>query len=319
MATEGLWKPRKQKGSEYRCSRPRKEYYGEMEQFDGSYHHWFEDRGPYCCLLASIDDAKGVITKAKFVQNEGTLPVFGFWQDYFLLHGKPRTIYLDKLRTYYNNSQAALNDEEMLTQFQRAMRELAVEPITAHSPQAKGRVERLFNTLQDRLIKEMRLKNISDINTGNRFLEEGFLSWFNQKYGREPARKANLHRKLTQQEKRQLPSILSRHSQRTVQNDFTIRFNNQWYQLSKEQPVTIRPKERVLLEERIDGSLSIRLRGKYLNYQILTTKPQKQTKQPWVIAASQKPERKYYKPPKDHPWRRFTINPKHAVSKSLKT
>ena len=307
MTKEGLWTPKKQRGSDYRCSRPRKEHYGEMEQFDGSYERWFEDRAPECCLLASIDDATSKVTEAQFGQDEGTFPVFNFWQDYFLTRGKPRSIYLDKLRTYYNNHPSALGDEEMLTQFQRAMRELDVEPIVAHSPQAKGRIENLFKTLQDRLIKELRLKNISDIKTANQFLEDEFLPWFNAKYGLEPARKANLHRKLTQQEKKQLSSILSRHSQRTVQNDFTFRFNNQWYQLSKEQPATIRPKDRVLIEERLNNQTCIRLRGKYLNYQILLTKPQKQIKQPWVIAASQKPKRKYYKPPADHPWRRQLI------------
>lgn len=306
MIDEELWKPRKQKKPEYRCSRPRKEHYGEMEQFDGSYHHWFEDRAPSCCLLASIDDATGEITQAQFVNDEGTFPVFNFWQEYLLTHGKPRSIYLDKLRTYYNNLLPE-KDEELLTQFQRAMRELDIEPIVAHSPQAKGRIENRFKILQDRLIKEMRLRNISDIKRGNQFLEEEFISWFNQKYGKEPVKKANLHRQLSQQEKRQLPAILSRHSQRTVQNDFTIRFNNQWYQLSKKQPATIRPKERVLIEERLDGSLRIRLRDKYLNYQVLLTKPQKQPKQAWVIAASQKPKRKSYKPPKDHPWRRQII------------
>jgi len=318
MINEQLWIPRKHKKPDYRCSRPRKEHYGEMEQFDGSYEHWFEDRAPSCCLLASIDDATGKVTQAQFEHDEGTFPVFGFWQEYLLTHGKPRSIYLDRLRTYYNNLLPE-RDEELLTQFQRAMRELAIEPIVAYSPQAKGRVEKLFKTLQDRLIKEMRLRNISDSDTANRFLKEEFIPWFNQKYGREPAKKANLHRKLSQQEKRQLPAILSRHSQRVVQNDFTIRFNNLWYQLTKEQPATIRPKDRVLIEERLDDSLQIRLRDKHLNYQILLTKPQKQTKQPWIIAASQKKERKPYKPPKDHPWRRFTINSKPDISISLKT
>ena len=112
------------------------------------------------------------------------------------------------------------------------MKELAIEPIVAHSPQAKGRIENLFKILQDRLIKEMRLRNISDIKTANQFLKEEFIPWFNQKYDKEPAKKVNLHRRLGQQEKRQLPAILSRHSQRVVQNDFTIRFNNKWYQLT---------------------------------------------------------------------------------------
>lgn len=318
MIAEELWIPRKHKKPDYYCSRPRKEHYGEMEQFDGSYEYWFEDRAPSCCLLASIDDATGKITQAQFEHDEGTFPVFGFWQEYLLIHGKPRSIYLDRLRTYYNNLLPE-KDKELLTQFQRAMRDLAIEPIVAYSPQAKGRIENRFKTLQDRLIKELRLKNISDIKTGNLFLKEEFIPWFNQKYGKEPFKKVNLHRKISQQEKRQLPAILSRRSQRVVQNDFTIRFNNLWYQLTKEQPVTIRPKDRVLMEERLDGSLQVHLRGKYLNYQSLLTKPQKQTKQPWIIAASQKKERKPYKPPPDHPWRRPFIIQKPEISISLKT
>jgi len=320
MIDEGLWKPRKQRKADYRCARPRKEHYGEMEQFDGSYEYWFEDRGPYCCLLASVDDAKGTITEAKFVSDEGTLPVFDFWKGYFLTHGKPRSLYLDKLRTYFNNLKPALDDEEMLTQFQRAMRELAVEPIVAHSPQAKGRIENVFKTLQDRLIKEMRLRNISDIATANRFLREEFIPWFNHRYGREPARKANLHRKLTQQERKQLPAILSRQSERTIQNDFTIRFNNKWYQLAKEQPATVRPKDRVIIEERLDNQTYLRLRGKYLNYRILLTKPLKPEKQPWIIPASQKLKKKPYKPSADHPWRRpFIFSPRKEVKHRLRS
>jgi len=317
MIEERLWTPRKRRKPDYRSSRPRKEHYGEMEQFDGSYEHWFEDRGPECCLLASIDDATGKVTGAKFVSDEGTMPVFSFWQEYLLKHGKPRSIYLDRLRTYYNNLLPE-RDEELLTQFQRAMKELAIEPIVAHSPQAKGRIERLFKTLQDRLIKEMRLRNISDVKTANRFLIEEFIPWLNTRYGREPAEKTNLHRQLTWAEKKQLASILSRQSERVVQNDFTVRFNNQWYQLSKEQPATVRPKERVLLEERIDGSLQLRLRGKYLNYQVLPARPEKQIKQPWVITATQKKERKCWKPPADHPWRRPFIFQKDDISISLK-
>lgn len=318
MITEGLWKSRRKKKLEYRCSRPRKEHYGEMEQFDGSYHRWFENRAPECCLLASIDDATSKVTEARFVKDEGTLPVFDFFHEYFLTHGKPRSIYLDKLRTYYNNLKPALENEEMLTQFQRAMRELNVEPIVAHSPQAKGRIERLFNTFQDRLVKELRLKNISDFKIANKFLKEEFIPWFNNRHSLEPLKRVNLHRKLNQQEKKQLSAILARHSQRTVQNDFTFRFNNQWYQLTKEQPATIRPKDRVLIEERIDNQVYICLRSKYLNYQILTTKPQKQINQSWVIAASQKPKRKYHKPSVDHPWRKPFVFKRPDVSFSLR-
>ena len=167
------------------------------------------------------------------------------------------------------------------------------------------------------MIKELRLRNISDLKTANQFLKEEFIPWFNQKYGKELARKVNLHRNLSQQEKKQLSAILSRHSQRVVQNDFTIRFNNKWYQLTKEQPATVRPKDKVLIEERLDGSLWIRLRNKYLNYQVLLTKLPKQQKQPWVIPASQKKEPKKWKPSKDHPWRKPFIIKKGKISISI--
>lgn len=316
MTTEGLWRPKRHKKPEYRASRPPKEHYGEMQQFDGSYHRWFEERAPEGCLLASIDDATGRITQAQFAEHEGVFPVFGFWQEYLLSHGKPCSIYLDKLRTYYNNILPA-PDEEILTQFQRAMRELDVEPIVAHSPQAKGRIERLFKTLQDRLIKELRLRNISDVKTANQYLRKEFIPWFNSVYGRDPLKKANLHHKLDHTERVQLPAVFSRQSARTVQNDFTFRFNNQWYQLIKEQPATIRPQDRVTIEERLDGQIYIRLRGKYLNYQILPAKSPHSIKPFWVIAASQKPERGPYKPPAGHPWRRpflFNHSRKYQIS-----
>jgi len=319
MIEEKLWIPKKRKKPDYRCSRLRKEHYGEMEQFDGSYEYWFEKRGPYCCLLASVDDATGRITQAQFVEDEGVFAVFGFWKEYLLNHGKPRSIYLDRLRTYYNNILPE-KDGEMLTQFQRAIKELSIKLIVAHSPQVKGRIENRFKTLQDRLIKELRLRNISNPQTANRFLKEEFIPWFNQRYVKEPMKKADLHQKLTLKEKKQLSTILSRHSQRVVQNDFTVRFNNKWYQLTKEQPITIFPKDRVIIEERLDGFLKIRLRNKYLNYRILLTKPLKPAKkQPWIIPASQKKERKPWKPSENHPWRKPFIIPKPDISISLKT
>ena len=159
---EGLWKPRKKKaGSKHRCWRQRRSCYGEMEQFDGSYEQWFEDRGQKCCLLASIDDAKGTVTKAVFARHEGVIPVFAFWKEYLEEYGKPRSIYLDKFSTYKMNCKEAKDNPDLKTQFKRAADELHIELIFANSPQAKGRVERLFHSLQDRLIKVMRLAIVS--------------------------------------------------------------------------------------------------------------------------------------------------------------
>jgi transposase len=300
MTDIGLWrtKPRK-KNKEFRAWRPRKEYQGEMEQFDGSYHLWFELRADPCCLLASVDDATGTITRAEFGQSESVPEVFGFWSGYVKERGKPLSVYLDKYSTYKNIQAAAKDDPELLTQFQRAMDTLAIELITAHSPQAKGRIERLFETLQDRLVKELRLAAISTIPEANRFLET-YLPKFNKQFGVQSAKKGNLHRKLTSQEIQQLPHIFSRHSHRYVANDFTIRFKNQWIQLQEQQPALVRRKETVLMEEWLDESLHILLRGKELNFRILPERPQKVHVRAPALTTARIP----WKPPVDHPWRR---------------
>src|SRR3990167_5211580 len=154
MTEEGLWKPHKQKKITFRSWRPRKESFGELEQFDGSYHDWFEGRyqdgngDPIeTCLLAAIDDATGSITHALFTKNEGVAAVFQFWLSYIRRHGKPLAIYLDKFSTYKINHKTALDNKGLMTQFERATKDLGILLISAHSPQAKGRVERLFLTL----------------------------------------------------------------------------------------------------------------------------------------------------------------------------
>lgn len=299
MISENLWQPKKKKQKEYHSWRQRKSCYGEMLQFDGSYHSWVEDRGPEWCLLAAIDDATGIPVKAKFDTDEGVFPVFAFWKEYIEQHGKPRSIYLDKFSTYKMNQRTAIENHETQTQFQRAMNQLGIEPITAHSPQAKGRIERLFNTFQDRLVKEMRLKNISTMQEANRFLEEEFLPAYKTKYSVEPALKTNLHQPLNQKEKNKLDSIFSKQTTRVVRNDFTISFNNQWYQLLKDQSATIRKKDTILVEEWLDGSICFSIRGKYLNSKIITERPQKTRKINWIIPA----KRRDYTPAVNHPWR----------------
>lgn len=303
MIIEGLWKPKQKRKKDYRAWRQRKACYGEMTQFDGSYHHWFEDRGPYCCLLVAIDDATGIPIKAKFVKDEAVFPVFGFWKEYLQQHGKPFSIYLDKFSTYKMSQRVAQENHDTLTQFQRAMQELGIDPISANSCQAKGRVERIFNTFQDRLIKEFRLAGISTIEEANVFLENVFLPMYGQKYGVEPRSQANLHKPLSQKERAMLDAIFSKQYARTIRSDFTISYNKQWYQLLKEQPATIRKQDKVVTEERLDGSVQFRLRGKYLNYKVIPERPKKM-EAPWVIPASKKPA---YIPPADHPWRQKFI------------
>lgn len=231
MMQENLWKARKQKQSNYHSWRPRKDYFGELEQFDGSYHFWFENRfigqngNPIeVCLLASIDDATGKITRAQFLANEGVVAVFTFWLGYVEELGKPVAIYLDKFSTYKINHKAALDNKGLLTQFQRAMRQLSINPIPANSAQAKGRIERLFGALQDRLVKELRLAKINNPAEGNIFLREVFIPKFNAQFAVIPAKEGNVHKPLMSEEKQRLSHIFSIHETRRVNHDFTIQF-----------------------------------------------------------------------------------------------
>jgi len=313
MIDEQLWRSRKKKNREkHRSWRQRKASYGEMIQFDGSYEHWLEDRNGTgeLCLLAAIDDATGQIIEAKFDQNEGVFPVFDFWRQYLEKHGKPRSIYLDKFSTYQMGQQVALENHDLKTQFQRAMTELRIEPIFANSPQAKGRVERLFNTLQDRLIKEMRLLNLETIEEANIFLKKAFIPQFNQRFAVQPRNQINLHSPLTAKEQKELNSILSRQTKRTVQNDFTISFKNQWYQLTKDQPATVCKKDEVIIEEHLDNSIYLRLRGKHLNYALLPIRPKRASRDlAWVIPR----QSTAYIPPPNHPWRQRFLEPRQTV------
>ena len=301
MISEKLFAPkRRRKNKEYRAWRPRKEYFGEMQQFDGCYFPWLENRAPECCLLASIDDATGKPTGLEFRENESVKNVFGFWKRYIKEHGKPIAIYLDKYSTYKINHKSALDNSELLTQFQRAARDLGIELITAHSPQAKGRVERLFDTLQDRLVKELRLRGINDLNTANRFLKECYRHDFSQRFSVAPVKREDLHKPLTEIEQRNLDKIFSVQSKRKVGNDFTIRFKDSWYQLDEIQPATVCRKDAVLIEERLDSGIHISLHDKYLNFQKLPKRPEKVKMKILALAAT----KSTWKPPLNHPWRK---------------
>jgi len=298
MIKEDIWKPKAKPKETHREWRQRKASKGELVQYDGSYEHWFEERGGEVCLLASIDDASSEVW-ARFDEHEGVEPTFNFWRGYSERYGKPNAIYVDKFSTYSMNHKLAKENPDTLTQFERAMAELNIGIIHAHSPQAKGRVENLFKTLQDRLIKELRLAGISTIEEANEFLEKDFLPKFNAKFMVAPRSKADLRKKLSRQEKSKLDSIFARQYQKVVRNDFTVSHKKKCYQLEKIQPVTVCKRDIVTVEERMDGSIHFRLRGKYLNYKLLPEKPKRiNNGELWVI-----PRSTAYTPPADHPWR----------------
>jgi len=309
MTEAGIWKTQKQKNiGIHRSWRPRKEYFGEMQQFDGSYHYWFEHRlldthgDPVeVCLLASIDDATGKITKATFAANEGVHAVFTFWKEYVEALGKTLAIYLDKFSTYKINHKAAVDNADLMTQFERAMQDLNIYLISAHSPQAKGRIERLFGTLQDRLVKEMRLAHISTPEEGNKFLEKVFIPKFNDKFAVTPAKDGSVHNSLTDTDKKNIDRIFSVQSTRIINNDFTIQFKNNWYQLAEIQPTTVRAKEKVLTEEWLDSTIHFSLRKKYLSYTELPERPKKVKRPPPILTT----HTLNWKPPINHPWRKL--------------
>lgn len=304
MIMAGLWQEKKRK-TKHRQWRERKDHFGELVQFDGSHHNWFEGRGEKTVLLASRDDADNQIY-ARFYQFEGTIPVFDFWKRYIEYFGKPKAIYLDNHSTYKINHKVAL-DEKTLTQFGRACEELGIELINAKSPQAKGRIENLFGTLQDRLVKELRLKGISTIMEANAFLQEEFLTKFNQQFAKQAKKKANFHQPLTIRDN--LLKSFSIKSERLINNDFTISFKNQWYQLEARQPKLVLPRSKVVIEERLDGKLVIEQDSKSLNFRAVNKEKTKPISKPRVFALTSNPNQHYPQmarvPSVNHPWKRY--------------
>lgn len=251
----------------HRQWRERKACFGEMIQMDGSRHDWFEGRGPECTLMGYIDDATGKVF-ARFYEYEGTIPAMDGFRRYVAENGLPASVYLDRHSTYKGRGETTLiqemNGEGPLSQFERALKELAVQVIHALSPQAKGRIERLFGTFQDRVIKEMRLENVASIAEGNCFLEK-YLKRHNRRYRREARECQNLHREKPSYQ--DLLRILNVREERSVRNDSTVWHDAKIY-LLKERTWS----KKVVVEKRMDGRLVIRDRNRELVYEDITAK-----------------------------------------------
>ena len=296
LLKEGLWH-RERKIKLRKSLRERKPCFGEMLQLDGSRHDWFEGKRDKAVLMAFIDDATGMVY-ALFYEYEGTIPAMDLLKGYIEEYGLPMSIYSDRHTTYKSTDK----NKEALSQFERALSELGIELIHANTPQAKGRVERLFRTLQDRLVKEIRLKNIMGIETANNFLKE-YLPVFNSKFNVIAFDNTNVNVKIDKTVN--LGDYLCIKQERTVKNDNTISYNSKLYQLEP----GIRAKK-VTIEEHIDGSMSIKYNGVSLKYKEIIKRPVKITEKVIKI-------RKEYIPPADHPWRQ-TFN-KYFKHKTLQT
>lgn len=294
---------KKRKKRPHRQWRERKACFGQMVQMDGSHHAWFEDRAEPCVLMGYIDDATGR-PFARFYSYEGTLPAMDSFKLYIRRHGIPISVYLDKHATYKSNGKPSIEDElnnaTPLSQFERALKELDVEVIHANSPQAKGRVERIFNTFQDRLVKEMRLRKISSIKGANAFLDQ-YLAGYARRFGSEPTKKGDLHRPIPK--RRDLDRVLCVKTERALRNDFTIAHNSRLYQISD----NIRAKK-VVVEEYADGSMAVYYKGNSLSFKEIVQRPKKEVKKHYALKLG----RVYGPAPADHPWKRFKINPQYA-------
>lgn len=265
MIGAGMWIPKQKKKTRLYQRRERRAAEGELLQADGSDHKWFENRAPRCTLLVAIDDATGKVT-ARFEEEETTAGYFRLMKEYIETNGVPEAMYTDRYSVFKVN----LGGEGKLTQFGRAMKELDIELIYARTPQAKGRVERANGTLQDRLVKELRLKNISSIEDANAFLP-AFLTKYNQKFGKKPRSSFNAHHPLKQKEN--LQHILCEQATRKLSKDLEVSFEGQIYQIETQNRRNRLQGKQITMIRTLDGQLLMRYEGTSLEYKMLKEIP----------------------------------------------
>ena len=270
-------------------------------QMDGSHHDWFEGRRGWAVLMVMIDDATGIVT-ARFYENESWASSSDLFQRYALRHGVPRGLYVDQHSIYRPDSEPTgaelLDNCPPETQFGRAMRELDVELILARSPQAKGRVERMNGTLQDRLVKALRRAKISGLEAANQFLDDTFLAEFNARFAVAAVGAEDWHRPLSAAT--DLARIVSIQESRVVGKDWTLRWRNRILQLPREAAEFICSGQRVTVCEPLDGVLRVFASEREVSWSpILAPPPPKRAKRTGPTGSSQG-----QKPAANHPWRR---------------
>jgi transposase len=298
---------KKRNVKKHRQRRERRAHLGELVQIDGSHHDWFEGRGPICVFMGYIDDATNTV-HGRFYGYEGTMPAMDSMKRYIKRYGIPKGVYLDKHSTYKSWAEPTieeqLNDQKPMSQFEKSLTALEIEVIHANSPQAKGRVERLFKTLQDRLVREMRLAGIKSVDEANEFLTI-YLPKYNRRFKKEAASDADLHRPA--QHSRDLDRILCIKEVRTVKNDFTIAYNNTLYQIEQATRAKI-----VTVEERLDGTLHITYKGQDLRFREVTKKPTTDTAEAPLLH-----EKKPWIPPVGHPWKKLFLSKKRRQERPI--
>jgi molybdenum-dependent DNA-binding transcriptional regulator ModE len=303
LLADGQWRRHRKRGK-HRSRRPRKEHFGELVQMDGSHHEWFGAGRLRTCLMNMVDDATGA-SMALMAEQETTEAAMGLLWRWIERYGIPRALYADKKNVFVTDREPTIEEqlagEEPMTAFGKACKKLSIEIVTAHSPQAKGRVERSHGVYQDRLVKELRLQGITTVEGANELLADGFSERLNANFQREPARSRDFHRRapkgLT------LAEVFSWEETRTVQRDWTVRYNNRFYQILKENRPRPRPKEKVVVRLLLDRNVQILYRGKKLKYEPIAGPPPRTQEK--AAPVQQPTPHAQWKPAPDHPWRTF--------------
>jgi molybdenum-dependent DNA-binding transcriptional regulator ModE len=305
-------KPRmRRRRQRHRQWRERKPCFGVMVQLDGSHHDWFEGRAPRCVLMVMVDDATNRVW-AQFFEEETTRASYDMLEAWVRRWGLPQSLYVDKDSIYRCEGLGSIAEQMAgkgpQTQFGRAMGQLGVELILANSPQAKGRVERMNGTLQDRLVKALRLEGITDMEAANEFLAKKFLPAFNRKFEVQPASQADAHRGIP----RELDQVLSWEEQRVVQKDWTVVCQNQWYQLDREhEPLGLAGKK-IIVRTLRNGTVQLDKGGVKLRSRRLSGRPQRLVKQREQVQVVKAPA----KPIGEHPWRQPFIGGRRRANRA---
>jgi Helix-turn-helix domain len=312
MSAAGLWQPRRRTLKQVHVWRPRRSCFGELVMQDSSPYRWLEDRGPAGHLIALLDDATSRVW-GRLVEHDSTeenLRTLGGW---LARYGRPLALYTDQNSLFVTSRpvqwQEQLRGEPARTQFGRALGELDIEWIAAHSPQAKGRIERLFGTLQDRLVKELRIQQITTLEQANRFLELTFWPDWERRFAVRAAGTANAHRPLAAAQR--LAEILSVRVARTVTSDHTVSWQGQRWGLRREDVAVGLRGASAEIERRLDGSHWLRFRGRYLRLQSCPAAARSASpsglRPPGLAEGKAKAKAKAKNksiPSADHPWRK---------------
>lgn len=312
MLAAGLWS-RERRRKRHRRRRERKEHFGELVQMDGSFHAWLEGRGPGGCLMDLVDDATNR-TLARLGEEETIWAAAGALRCWIERYGVPQALYVDWKNLYKRpaTAQERLRGEEPVTQFGRMCQKLRIEVIAASSPQAKGRVERIHGTHQDRLVKKLRRKGITTQAEANRYLEAEYLEEHNERFGRLPRRREDYHRRAPQAS--ELDKIFRLERERRVSEDWVVRYENRYFQLEPESRNYAPARGKVVVWERPDGEIGIEYRGRAVRWREIEAPARPITQEKKTTAVPKAAKKKKWVPAADHPWRKAALRRSRALS-----